>query len=957
VSRLLRPLRWLASFGALALQPLPVSPEILLPNLEPGQEIEVRLGPGETRSFKVKVEAGEVLQVQADQHGHDIDLRWIVDGREMVRIESGFGPNGPEELLWPSSLATRGRLVVVSRETRIRAQSGWAALRRVDVPASTVTRRQASGLVVARRAPPLVAADLYESLALDHGVAHDWERRAHYLQRAGVAATQAGDPKRGERLLRQSLQIFQDGVSTSLISAHDSAELPVEPIPYAEPRLRFDLGMALYSLDREAAGQSFRQAVASGGFGALTARAYQGLASSQYLGNQMEEACENYEKSRQLYWQERDIERYNKTTLYLGRCLITLGDRETAKEWLDRALLIAQQGDDRTLQIDILRELGLWFRLEGRLDEALIALKQAETMGRTTALLRALAELHLARGDNDRAIELFEQVVEEVNSEKDSETWRVAQASLCQGYAQSGRPEGREACRKALELQDAEGWTRSFVLYQMAVLEHSLGEIEKARASLAEALRLIEKIRSHTNHLETRQSFRATRHAVYDLAIRLDWEDSNLEEGAIAALERFETTRTRSLMELLADRGYLATERGRKAYEAMQSGIGNFSASSLPGILGERTTLLAIHLAEPYSMVWLVRAGEKPRAFQIAGATEVAQQVQDWLPLLGDTANDHLLSNERNLAGRLAEKLLAPIVEHLVPGDRLVVVTDGILQTIPFAALPMPVNGRRMVEEHEVVMLPSLAVLEALRYHVSSRPATQDLVAMVGDPIYAGQDDRAIPGSGDLEGETPQKRLKYSGEELAAIVRAAGAGKVRSFVEWDARRESILGGELRGHRIVHFATHGEGGRQPRLFLSQVSREGRRQRGALSLEEISGLELDADLAVLSACSSGIGEDVPGEGLIGLTRGFMEAGVPSVVVSLWNVQDRGTARFMGLFYDALLRRGESPAAALRAAQLAEIGAGKSPTVWAAFVLQGDWLSHRLGCTKGGVSCLKE
>lgn len=151
---------------------------------------------------------------------------------------------------------------------------------------------------------------------------------------------------------------------------------------------------------------------------------------------------------------------------------------------------------------------------------------------------------------------------------------------------------------------------------------------------------------------------------------------------------------------------------------------------------------------------------------------------------------------------------------------------------------------------------------------------------------------------------------------------------------------------MRQFRILHLATHGllntEHPELSGVVLSLVDRRGQTLDGFLRLHEIYNLKLSADLVVLSACQTGLGKEIEGEGLVGLTRGFMYAGAPRVVASLWKVDDRATAELMKHFYSAMLTDHEPAAAALRRAQLAmwKTQGWESPYYWAAFVLQGDW-----------------
>ncbi|RMH23213.1 MAG: CHAT domain-containing protein [Acidobacteria bacterium] len=131
-------------------------------------------------------------------------------------------------------------------------------------------------------------------------------------------------------------------------------------------------------------------------------------------------------------------------------------------------------------------------------------------------------------------------------------------------------------------------------------------------------------------------------------------------------------------------------------------------------------------------------------------------------------------------------------------------------------------------------------------------------------------------------------------------------------------------------------------RLSRLLLSQVDRQGRPRAGDLYLHDVYELSLAAELVVLSGCRTALGREVRGEGLIGLSRGFFYAGVPRLVASLWQVEDRTTAELMERFYRALLADGLAPPAALRRAQLElrRQPAWRDPFHWAAFVAQGEW-----------------
>jgi CHAT domain-containing protein len=190
------------------------------------------------------------------------------------------------------------------------------------------------------------------------------------------------------------------------------------------------------------------------------------------------------------------------------------------------------------------------------------------------------------------------------------------------------------------------------------------------------------------------------------------------------------------------------------------------------------------------------------------------------------------------------------------------------------------------------------------------------------------------------------RRLPFSRLEADSIIALAPAKEELKAVDFRASRETATSGELARYRIVHFATHGfldnEHPELSGIVLSLFDERGQPVDGFLRLHEIYNLHLPADLVVLSACQTGLGKQIKGEGLVGLVRGFMYAGAGRVAASLWKVDDEATAELMRAFYERMLKEGMRPAAALSAAQteVARQKRWQSPYYWAAFELQGEW-----------------
>jgi CHAT domain-containing protein len=269
-------------------------------------------------------------------------------------------------------------------------------------------------------------------------------------------------------------------------------------------------------------------------------------------------------------------------------------------------------------------------------------------------------------------------------------------------------------------------------------------------------------------------------------------------------------------------------------------------------------------------------------------------------------------------------------------------------------------------------MLPSASAMAVLRRETSGRKPAPKTLAVFADPVFDGTDARAgktvayarPTASQDAARESTRilehlaepsdsasaslkiPRLPYTAQEADEILGVFRGGANLKAVGFEASRAAATNGQLSDYRYLHFATHGyldtERPSLSALVLSQVDQNNQPLDGFLRVNDIYNTRLSADLVVLSACQTGLGKEVRGEGLMGLTRAFLYAGAPRVIVSLWNVNDRATAELMTKLYRNMLRADMRPAAALRAAQL-EMRKQKrweSPYYWAAFVQHGEW-----------------
>lgn len=404
---------------------------------------------------------------------------------------------------------------------------------------------------------------------------------------------------------------------------------------------------------------------------------------------------------------------------------------------------------------------------------------------------------------------------------------------------------------------------------------------------------------------------------------------------------------------------------------------------------GTDTLLLEYALGTERSYLWVVSANsvssyELPAGAVIEGAAREVYALltaRQSLNLHNQVKVEESDKQYWEKASSLAQMLLGPIAGQLGT-KRLVIVSDGMLHYIPFEGLPAPTTwhiraeARPLIVDHEIVHLPSASVLVSLRQRNAGREHATKAVAVFADPVFEVDDPRVSRINdadsrltlGPVESASTQTtsrkadnlngqgsfaieqlsipRLFTAGQEAEAILRLAPRNQELAAIGFQATRQLAMSNELSQYKIVHFATHGlinsENPELSGIMLSMINEHGQRENGFLQLHDIYNLKLSANLVVLSACSSGLGKNFKGEGLLGLTQGFMYSGAQSVVASLWNVDDRATADLMTLFYKGMIEDDLGPAAALRKAQI-EMWQQKrwqAPYYWAGFTLQGDW-----------------
>ncbi|MFH7241385.1 MAG: CHAT domain-containing protein [Spirulina sp.] len=402
--------------------------------------------------------------------------------------------------------------------------------------------------------------------------------------------------------------------------------------------------------------------------------------------------------------------------------------------------------------------------------------------------------------------------------------------------------------------------------------------------------------------------------------------------------------------------------------------------AEIQAAIGDNETLvLEYFLGQEVSYLWMLGQDGALQVYTLPPRAEIEAQAQVFYDLLTSPTGRVRPQTTAQAGAALSNMILGPVADQLGT-QRLVIVADGLLQYLPFAALPNPnpdnlptVSAQQgeygpalnpLLLDHEVVHLPSASTLVALRRNAPSRPQPTQELAFFANPVFNHKDERVrqvklFPWSRPFsQAELDNIEALYSAipateEELDRILAAnlLPEGKVKTFFGYEANLEAALDSQLGQYRIVHFASHGifnsNAPERSGVVLSGLSEAGVVQAGLLSpTYAFNDMNLSAtELVVLSGCRTGLSQGHIGrEGMTGLTNGLFDAGAERVVASLWSVRDDATRELMNRFYGLMLdpENPLPPAQALTEAQRSMWNEPRwqTPYNWAAFTLQGVW-----------------
>ncbi|MEK6283133.1 MAG: CHAT domain-containing tetratricopeptide repeat protein [Acidobacteriota bacterium] len=1018
-----------------------------------GQSVQRELGQNQAHSYSVVLAAGQYLHVVVVQRGIDLVVTLSgPDGKQLTEVDSLNRTQGSESISMIAETTGDHRLNVRSLEktaagryeVKIEELRTATAKDENRVAAETASRQ---GAVLRRQGTveSLKGAleKFRESLLLSRGL-EDRRVEGTVLNNIGELYDGWGEKRKALDYFAQSLSLHRalgdrhrEGGAAVRISelykdlgemqkARDYLEMALQltraasdPGGEAAVLTAFgnrytSLGESKKALDYYSRALTLWRAVGDGGG---EARTLGGMAKASIFGRQPRRALGYYE---QALWLQRALgdRRGEAHTLHgISWTYYTLGSKQKALDYNRQALSLMQAVGDRGGEAAIFTNIGWISELSGEAQQALDYYKQAlpimEATGDWDGEANTLFRLANVERDRDQLskarayIESALAVTESLRTKVANRESRASYAATVQRYHEF-----------YIDLLFRLHQRSPSAGYDATALQAS--EAARARGLLELLTEADVDIRQRVDPtlLAQERDLRGLITARTDRRIRI-LNSRHTEQQVVEA--------TKELEELVS--AYQEVEAKIRVANPRYAALTQPRTLTVPQIqqlLDDDTVLLEYALGDIRSYLWAVTSNAM-QSFTLESRSVIEAAAGRVHRLL--TARTKMVPQEGGVkreariakaeveyylaASELSRLVLAPIASQLGK-KRLVIVSEGVLQYIPFAALPRPAgngqgapantitrkngslireNYKPLIMEHEIVYLPSASTLASLRRELERRNPPAKTVAVFADPVFEATDIRVVHKSpvtaepskqhntkpvlmsvraenagrtlddeGSLriignhllrtrliesEPQHPLGRLSYSRREALTIASLVPEAERRIVLDFDVNYKTVTSAELGEYRFLHFATHAWlDAEQPELsgiLLSLVDKEGRPQeKGILRLGDVYSLNLPVELVTLSACETALGKSIKGEGLVGLTRGFMYAGAPRVLASLWKVDDAATADLMKIFYEGMLGPQKlHPAAALRRAQIQMWQQNQaSPFYWAGFVLQGEW-----------------
>ena len=670
------------------------------------------------------------------------------------------------------------------------------------------------------------------------------------------------------------------------------------------------------------------------------------------------------------------------TLANMASAFVSAGDLSKADASLSEALAITREVTDKAMEASILSRIASIRMKNGMTDEAIELLTQSREMFRSVENSRNLAEtlLMLAKAKAKKR---------DLSSAQDDAAAAIELIEKLRGNF------------KTVDLRDSFSvQLQEFYSFYIEILMeiHKL-EPEKNYAALA--FQASERARARGFIDLLAESNAEIRQGVDPKLLQ---KETEIRQLLSARLENLTKVLNGKVKPETADALKNEVESIKAEYETVQKQIRDssprYAALTQPktlslqeiqaDVLDADSVLLEYSLGKTKSFLWVVtKTGFKAIELPAAQSIEnVSRQYYESLTARNkeikfetDAERDARIQradgDTRRVSQELSKLLLGPAAEMLA-NKKLLLVADGALRYVPFSALASPnatVNKQQfLAESHEIVNLPSASALAVLRNETAGRAKPAKTLGVLADPIFDKKDERfqaaanrnkqlQKPASSDAllaqvkrqtrsAGDLMSRdgldltRLPFTRREADLITSVVPNGQKEKWLDFDANRQLATSSQLSNYRYVHFATHGFiNDRNPELsglVFSTVDEKGNDRDGFLRVGDIYNLKLPSEMVVLSGCKTGLGKEIKGEGVVGMTRAFMYAGAKRVTFSLWDINDEATSELMGhLYREMFAAKTSTPSAALRKAQISMIKDKRwsNPYFWATFVMQGE------------------
>jgi len=899
--------------------------------LKRGNPIEQEMQGGETQVYRLNMAAGQFLHAVVDQRGIDVVVTLFgPDGKQIIEMDSPNGTQGPEPVWAVAETSGSYRLRVRSLEKgakpgryeikveelrnaseadrkRVRAERGLAEAKRL----------QAEGTAEALRE----AITRYEEFVKVSREVGDRAREASTLNSLGVSYDALGDKQKALECYDQASQISRKigdriGEARSLANmgtAYNWLGRKQKALQVFEQALQIlqemkdlkgeattlmHIGLVYDSLnDKQKALKYYNEALPR----LQKVKDRRGEATTlnnigsvyDSLGNK-QKALECYDQALPILHEMGDFRGESAALSNIGLVYSLSGDKQKALGYYDTALNISRQAGDRTGEAAALKSIGSAYAALGEAQKAFRYLDQALRLSQDVkdheleaATLNYIGRLYDSLGEKQKALNFYQEtikVLEEIRAESTIEEIKMGLI-------------GEDA---SLVYRRA-----SCLLMSLGKPDHAFDYSERARARTF--LDQIGNVRpnihkSVSDQLLKKEAELRSELVLLEHALRQKRTQPGavLNAGMIDSLATRLDDRRSQYMNLLTSLKLINRE-----YASLRS-VDSLTVFQLQEFVHSDTTLVSYFVTEYKTFAFIItrnsfRAVEVP-----VEATELEGSVK-WFRSFADL-HDTELQSLRQLYGWL----IAPIKQYLKT-PMLGIIPHGILHYLPFAALT---DGQHYLgDEYTIFYLPSGSALPFIQK--KSKPVGTRLLAI--SQSYA----QGFPS------------LRYADGEVATIAKLYNT---QAFPEDNAAKSKFQkrGGE---YSIIHLAAHAELNTAYPLFSRILLGAGQEYSGALEVHEIYNLDLSkASLVMLSACETQLGAQSKGDDIVGLNRAFIYAGTPTVIASLWVVDDESTSHLMKFFY-IHLKNGMTKAEALRAAQSDTRMKYPHPYHWAGFVLTGD------------------